>query len=315
MAASRRTFLKQSALALAAGAVPFGAPLAASRRAARFALSLSPGMIGVSVSQRQAIDLAVEFGFSAVTCAPGELVDAPEAVASTKERMAHTGLQWDAAGLPVEFRQDRATFEAGLKALKAQAAVMEQLGATRMGTWIMPTHDSRTYRENFALHTERLRQCAEVAGEHGVRLGLEYVGPKTLMSRDKFAFIRTLAEARELITAIDRPNVGLVLDSFHWFCASDTVEDLLALSPDDIVTVDLNDARDDLSRDEQIDNRRHLPLETGVIDMKTFLTALQDLGYRGPVRAEPFSQALNELPDRQAVQKTAEAMQRALSLV
>lgn len=320
---NRRTFLKRgfqhSALAIAATSLwpasgVFAQGAAGAQR--RFSLSLNPGMIGVSANQRQAIEYAAEHQFEAVACMAGELAGASDSERrDLQARLESASLSWDAAGLPVDFRQDEDTFKRGLEDLKAQVQAMESVGATRMGTWIMPTHAHLSYRENFALHRDRLRQCADIAGERGVRLGLEYVGPKTLMARDKFSFIRTLKEVRELIAAIDRDNVGVVLDSFHWYCAEDSKEDLLALTDADVVTVDINDAREDLTRDEQVDNTRHLPLATGEIDLKTFMQALVTIGYTGPVRAEPFNQALNDMDDSVALASTRDALRASAALV
>jgi sugar phosphate isomerase/epimerase len=48
---------------------------------------------------------------------------------------------------------------------------------------------------------------------YGLRLGLEYVGPKTSWSRGRFPFIQTMAEMKELIAEIECDNVGFTLDS------------------------------------------------------------------------------------------------------
>ena len=52
-----------------------------------------------------------------------------------------------------------------------------------------------------------------------------------------------------------------------------------------------------------------------VIDLAAFLNALNKLGYDGPVRAEPFNQALRELPKEEAVAATAQAMKKAFALI
>ena len=52
-----------------------------------------------------------------------------------------------------------------------------------------------------------------------------------------------------------------------------------------------------------------------MIDLKGFLRALVQIGYDGPVRAEPFNQTLNEMDDDMAVATTAKAMRKAFALV
>jgi sugar phosphate isomerase/epimerase len=184
-----------------------------------------------------------------------------------------------------------------------------------MGTWISPTHDRLTYRENYHQHMARLKEIARVLNDHGIRLGLEYVGPKTSWSASRFPFIHTMTEMRELIAAIDVPTVGLVLDSWHWYTAHETPADLLALKSADVVACDLNDAPAGIPVDQQKDLVRELPCATGVIDLKSFLNALATIGYDGPVRAEPFKADLKKLPPEQAVATTAEAMKKAFALV
>ncbi|MEO0332840.1 MAG: sugar phosphate isomerase/epimerase, partial [Bacteroidota bacterium] len=66
---------------------------------------------------------------------------------------------------------------------------------------------------------------------------------------------------------------------------------------------------------EQIDGERELPMATGLIDTQAFLDALVKIGFNGPVRAEPFNQALRDMPDAKAVATTAEAMKKAFNLV
>lgn len=66
---------------------------------------------------------------------------------------------------------------------------------------------------------------------------------------------------------------------------------------------------------DQIDNRRELPMATGVIDIRSFLSALVEIGYNGPVRAEPFNKPLNDLDDEPAVAATAKALNSAFAVV
>ncbi len=314
---TRRVFLKSTSTLAAAGL--FASPARLFARSApprRFTLCLNPGNIGVTADQSTLLQMAIDYGFEAITAMPDQLQAFSDSeLSSFLGKMKENSIAWGSANLPVDFRQDRATFTDGLAVLPAHARALERAGATRMNTWIMPTHPELSYLENFHRHAIRLRGCAEILADHGVRLGLEYVGPKTLLTRSRYPFLRTMKETRELIDEIGGSNVGLVLDSFHWYCAEDTAEDILALTDADIVTCDLNDARSDLSRDDQIDGTRELPGATGVIDLKAFLNALAEIGYSGPVRAEPFNQPLRDMDDAQALKATYEAMSRSFALV
>jgi sugar phosphate isomerase/epimerase len=182
-----------------------------------------------------------------------------------------------------------------------------------MGTWLPNTSDQLTYRANFGLHADRLREVTKILKDHDIRLGLEYVGTQSLLVKGRYPFLHTLAETRELIAAIGTGNVGLVLDTWHWWTANDTVEDLLSLKNEDVVSVDLNDAPTGLEKRDQQDNTRELPAATGVIDAAGFVKALVQIGYDGPVRPEPFNKPLNELDNEAACAATIAAMKKAVS--
>lgn len=304
---SRRRFLGMGLAAAGSSAVA----AAAGRR--RFFSAFVPGSLGVKADQARAIEMAARHGFDAVQ--PFADILAREGIERHKEALARHGLRWAAASLPVEYRRGSAEFEEGLAALPRLASALEGAGATRVGTWILPSSDAQTYLQNFRQTADRLRRVAEVLSAHGLRLGLEYVGTKRNWTAGRHAFVHTLAEARELIGEIASPNVGVVLDSWHWWTAGETADDIKALSNRDVVSCDLNDAPRGLARDEQYDNRRELPLATGVIGIRDFLAALVEIGYDGPVRAEPFSRTLSEMDDERASGLASRALRDAFALV
>lgn len=282
----------------------------------KMTIHLSPGSIGVKADQREAIDFAHYYGFEAVEPQPDFLarLSAGE-LNELLDYMSSRSLVWGSAGLRVDFRTTQEAFQQGMEQLPQHAAALERAGVTRMNTFIRPAHATLTYRRNFDLHLQRLGQIADVLARHRIRLGLEYVGPKTSWSAQRYPFIHTMAETKELIAALGRKNVGLVLDSWHWYTAQETKEDLLGLRNEDVVAVDLNDAPSGIPVDQQIDTARELPCATGVIDVATFLNALQSIGYDGPVRAEPFNAALRQLPREEALARTIQAMRQAFELI
>lgn len=307
---NRRTFI--SSLLAATATLPL--PAAETGASRKFTLSLSPGSIGVGAGQRDALALAARHGFESVEPYSGELtrLSAEESVALLAS-LRDQKLVWGAAGLPVDFRGPEEKFDEGLKQLVAQAAALQRVGASRVGTWLSPGHNSLTYHQNFEQHRRRLRAVAEVLKDHGLRLGLEYVGTISSRIRARYTFIHTLAEARELIAEIGTGNVGVVLDSWHWWQACDTETDLLALRPAEVVAADLNDAPAGVAKEQQQDGRRELPAATGVLPVAGFLQALVAIGFDGPIRAEPFNKPLNDLDNDAACAATIAAMRKAMS--
>ena len=279
-------------------------------------IALSPGSIGVEITQEEAIALAHYFGYEAVQPNGRELAGfSSTRLSELPGELSAFGLVWAATGLGVDFRKDEPLFQAGLRNWSGEVKALQRAGVTRVGTWIMPTHDSLTYIQNFKQHVRRLREVAVIAEDHGMRLGLEYVGTKSLWSSKAFPFVHTMVETQELIAETGKPNVGFVLDSWHWWTAEESSADILTLRNVDVVSCDLNDAPVGIPRDEQHDTTRELPLATGVIPIKDFLEALVQIGYNGPVRAEPFNKRLNALSNEEACSETIIAMRKAFLLI
>src|SRR5690606_13275357 len=102
---TRRDFLKFSASS-AAGlffvAPSFGKVNATDRL---FKISLNPFAVGVSLTQEEMIDKALEYGFEAILPVPAQLADMEAGVREDfLAKMKAHNLGWDAAGNPVDFR-------------------------------------------------------------------------------------------------------------------------------------------------------------------------------------------------------------------
>jgi len=314
---SRRAFC-HSAIA-AAAAIQFAGPsVEASQTKSRvkFYKNLGTGHIGVRANQRQALEYAVKYGFDSITPSLGEFENKSaseirEWVAIMKEK----DIRYGSSGLPVEFRRDQDRFEKDLSQLPKRARVLRQMGVSRTATWITPGHRQLTYLQHFELLKERFHEIAKILKDNDISLGLEFVGPRTSRARSRFPFICTQIGMMELAEAIGTGNVGILLDSWHWYTSHGTVEELLQLSSKDVVHVHVNDAPSGIDVDKQMDNRRQLPVTSGVIDMKGFINALVKIGYDGPVECEPFDQGLRKMDDGPAMQKTVDSLDRIWDLI
>jgi len=315
---NRREFIRRTTLtSLAAGALlPAALGNAAESNRRKMTIDLMCGSIGVSANQREAIELAARHGFESVGADATYLASlSDEQVADLKAFMKGKDLVFGAAGLPVNFRQDQTSFEGSMKALPRVAAGLHRAGVDRIATWLTPCDSRLTYIQNFRQHAARLREVAKVLNDHEVRLGLEYVGPKTSWASRRYPFIHTLGEMKDLLSEINGQNVGFLLDCWHWWHAGDTSADILSLKARDVVAVDLNDAPAGIPKDQQVDNRRELPCATGVIEVAAFLNPLNQIGYDGPVRAEPFNQLVNRMSKDDACEAAAAALKKAFALI
>lgn len=279
-------------------------------------MNLNFGAIGVKVSQREGIELAHRYGFEALDAQPDFLASLTDAdLQKLLDDMKARGLVFGTSPMRLNFNVTDGQFAAGMKELPAFARTLRRAGVSRVGKAIAPGHESLTYRKNFELHAGRIRQIAAVLGDEGVRLGLEYVAPKTSWTRYQHPFIHTMAETRELIAEVGKPHVGITLDTMHWYTSGETEADLLSLRNSDIVRVDVNDGSKGVTRERQQDHERELPAATGVIDISTFLNALKKVAYDGPVAAEPIGASVRSLPKEEAIAATSAAMKKAFALI
>jgi sugar phosphate isomerase/epimerase len=264
--------------------------------------ALSPGAVHCRPGTlREAIALSRKHGFGGVEFNPRDVraIDGEFGAGTVRGWFEEAGIRPAGFGLPVDWRGDEGAWREGLKNLPALAAAAVALGCKRCMTWIMPSSDELERDENWAFHAERFTPIASILAEHGVSLGLEFIGPKTLREARKHIFIWRIEEMLQLGREIG-PNVGLLLDVWHLYTSGGTLEQVRALSPEQVVYVHVSDAPAGIDVDEQIDNRRALPGETGVIDIAGFLRALDAIGYDGPITAEPFKAELKELPSDDA---------------
>jgi len=269
---------------------------------------LATGPIGIEASFEVSARLAQTHGFQSLSLSAATVQElGAERVRSILD--AHHLLP-GVAGMPVDFRKDDETFERDLAELPAAAMSLQSVGCTRILTWLMPWHETLTYEEHFDQIAGRTARICSILSEYGIRYGLEFVGPETMRQGRPNSFIHDLPGILDLVKAVGASNLGILLDAFHWYTSGGTKEDLANLSNDLIVGVHVNDAVAGRGRTEQIDQERAMPGETGVIDIGTFMRALDALDYDGPVIVEPFSARVRSLPAEEAVVATAESLDR-----
>lgn len=275
--------------------------------------NLGPGAIGVKANLPESIALAKKYGFKGVefSISEAQQIADTQGFAALQALFAENGIKPGHWGFPVEFRKDVATWEAGLKALPKQAELAHKLGCLRTATWIMPASDEMDFWTYFNHLTQRLRPAAQILQEYGIRIGLEFIGPKTLRNPRKYSFIHTMDGMLAFCGHVGTGNMGLLLDVYHLYTSHGQVDDIgKLLRKEDVVVVHLNDSQPG-PIDELEDLVRALPMETGILDVAGFLQAVKALGYDGPVTIEPFSKRLREMSADDAVRETAAAMDKS----
>jgi len=286
-----KDFTRRAACALIASA-----PMALKSAAAQqnMFLSLNSVLISGRVGWPDFAKLAAQTGF------PGTdvMLDAAmkQGVEATREILSRLNVKPAVFDFPVEFRKDDDTFSAGLATLKQAAAFASAIGCPRMVTYILSS--SPIPKEELrATYKKRFTAAAQILAESNVRLGLEFLGPLHIRKAFPHEFIWQMNEMLDF-TASCGPNVGLLLDAWHWHTAGATTDDILHAGKDRIVHVHFDDAPN-LPPEQIRDDQRLLPGE-GVINLTGFLQTLQKIGYSDALSVEVFGRNLKSFPPAQA---------------
>ena len=146
-----------------------------------------------------------------------------------------------------------------------------------------------------------LRELSVIAKPYGVRLAYEFLGFSDCS-------VNTLAQCATIVDKVNRPNVGFVLDTFHFFAGGSSLASIRDVDPRRIFIVHLNDV-ERVPRRKMHDALRLFPGK-GIIPLQGILRNLKSIGYGGGFSVEIFRP---QYWDRQPLQVAREA--RASSVI
>ena len=124
-----------------------------------------------------------------------------------------------------------------------------------------------------------LETLGGIAARHGVSLAFEFLGQPDCS-------VQTLDLADEIVRRVARPDVGLVIDSFHFYAGGSRLESIDALDPRRLFIFHINDA-EDLPRERLEDRHRLLP-GLGILPLTEIIAALRRIGYDRVTSVEIF---------------------------
>ena len=123
------------------------------------------------------------------------------------------------------------------------------------------------YQRNFDNGVDAIRECAKWTEANDMPLLIEPI------NRYETNWIFTAADGRDLIDRVGVSSVKLLLDTFHMNIEESNIVDAVTKTGDQLGYVHF------------ADNTRHAPGQ-GQTDFKGILSALEKIGYSGPVVAE-----------------------------
>ena len=124
-----------------------------------------------------------------------------------------------------------------------------------------------------------LTDLSAIAERHGVSLAFEFLGQRDCS-------VQTLDLADEIVRRVGRPDVGLVIDSFHFYAGGSTIDMIETLEPESLFVFHINDA-ENLPRELLQDSHRLLP-GLGILPLTEMLQSFKRIGYDRVASVEIF---------------------------
>lgn len=139
--------------------------------------------------------------------------------------------------------------------------------------------DGATTEEIISESVKVLNELADIAEKYGVGLAFEFLGQSDCS-------VQTLDLDKEIIEKINRPNVGLVIDTFHFYAGNSSFEAIETLDPQKLFIFHINDA-EDLPKEILTDAHRLYPGE-GILPIREIKKRFDKIGYDRMVSIEIF---------------------------
>ena len=263
------------------------------------------GTVGYESPLDERIEVAVAAGYDMVSIGPPDVERAQVDGISASElgrRLRDVGLEivmdpvmhWY-GGVP------RATSRFARFSFEESMAMCEAVGVNAVSVIGQSSSDMSV--DDMATHFAAL--CDRAAG-FGAVVQLEFIPMTEIVD---------LAAAWAIVRAADRPNGGMLLDTWHFFRGNPDLELLASIPGDRIFSVQVDDAGPVVSDDPWQDTRHRLLPGDGEFDLDGVLGVLARTGGLTRVGPEVLSPELEAMPMLEAATLAAERTRAAVARV
>jgi sugar phosphate isomerase/epimerase len=143
----------------------------------------------------------------------------------------------------------------------------------------------------------------EIAGRHGLRCALEFSSRHPVVNR--------LAVAREILALANKPNGGLLIDTYHAQCVGDGGRAFEDVPAGDIIAFQFSDVPPGpMSPGAALDR---LPPGKGVVQWRDVLQLLMEKGYNGYINYEAPNPALWSRPAIEVAREGVQGIRELLA--
>ncbi len=149
--------------------------------------------------------------------------------------------------------------------------------------WIIavpgPTPPGATWEEIRDETIAILRAMNDISAPLGVKLAFEFLG-------FPWCSVQRVDQAWEIVSTLNLPTVGMVIDTCHFFAGGSTIESIMPIDAKKLAVFHINDV-EKMPREYIEDANRLFPGD-GVIPLKEIVRAIRSIGYRGVASVEIF---------------------------
>lgn len=124
-----------------------------------------------------------------------------------------------------------------------------------------------------------LNELGSIAERNGAALAFEFLGQTDCS-------VQTLDFCAEIVNEVERENIGLVIDTFHFYAGNSSFEAISNLDPKKLFIFHINDA-EDLPKESLTDAHRLYPGE-GILPIREIKAKFDEIGYDRMVSIEIF---------------------------
>jgi sugar phosphate isomerase/epimerase len=125
--------------------------------------------------------------------------------------------------------------------------------------------------------------------------------------------VPTLADAWQIVHEVRRPNLGLLIDAWHWGRSHDPAAALAHIPAHYITGIQLSDDQAHAMPDLTTESRHHRLIPgTGSVNLPAFLLAMSAHGVKAPLSVEVMSDRLDAMPAIQAASELAHGTRSVL---
>lgn len=216
-----------------------------------------------------------------------------------EHRLDVSSLSWAGGFTGSDGRGFNDAVEDGIEAVETAAA----LGAA---TLIVLSGGRNNHIQGHALRVLRagLQAIGDAAQSLGVSLALEPMHPGC---GHEWSFVHDIRSTLDVIISLDRPHIGLVLDTYHLGMDQEVLDWLPEIIPA-LRLVQLGDARH-----SPLGEQNRCLLGDGCVPLPQILNTLAAAGYEGFLEVELLGQDVEPLPYEDVLQHTRHYLDAALS--